>query len=626
MAQGGNVSSNQIAPGRKRHLLRLLLKWILAPALLMVLLAAGFSVVFPSTVQAWLQAGIWRAFPHYLAWRAQTGSFQAGVRAESTFVPMRDGVRLKTDLHLPDLPGAFPVIVVRTPYTREEARPVGMFFARYGYAVVIQDVRGRHDSEGEFYPFRSEQADGMDLTAWLQRQPWCDGKIGGFGGSYMGITQWAMASGNREVASITPIFATADIYSGIYRSGVFSKLTFLHWSLTSHGRHGDVAGARHIEKGYKHFPLRESDDASGHDIEFYNHWVDRPVPDGYWQSLHNRDWFSSTSAPAFLIGGWYDFFAETTIDDFLLLRRTAPPEVRGLTKLLVGPWSHGFFSPNLANYGIQPRWMELVPFEVVHDIKAWYDYSLKGIDNGWDRRAAVRVYVLGEDVWRDEEEWPPDGTSMLTYYLRSEGKAGSDPEDGRLVLDAPAESDPPDVYQYDPRNPVPTRGGRHGDHWTWGPVDQRRIQERPDVLVYTSEPLAEPLRVMGTVTARLFASSTALDTDFTAKLVDVFPDGRALIVCEGVIRARYRNGLHQPELLQPGEVYAFDIRIGDTAVLFGRGHRVRLEVSSSNYPRYDANPNTGGEIACERRPRIATQTLFHSPEFPSALNLPAVSQ
>jgi uncharacterized protein len=626
MVRDGQVSHNQLAPGRKRRRLRFLLKWIVAPAFLLILMAVGFFFIFPATARAWLEAGIWRAFPHYLAWRSETGSFASGVRIESVSVPMRDGIRLKADLYLPDPPGPFPVIVVRTPYTKAEAKPVGMFFARYGYAVLVQDVRGRHDSEGEFYPFTAEQADGTDLTGWLKQQSWCNGKIGAFGGSYMGITQWAMAGGNAEVTSITPVFATADLYSGLYQAGVFSKHTFLHWTLTSHGRYGNLSGARNIEKGYRHFPLRESDDAAGQDVEFFNDWVDRPVPDGYWRSMNHRDRFSSTSAPVFLIGGWYDFFAEATIDDFLLLRRTAPAEVREKSKLLMGPWSHEFFNPNLSNYGIEPRWMELIPFEVVHGVKSWYDHSLKAIDNGWENKAAVRVYVLGENVWRDEQEWPPAGAFMHTYYLRSEGRAGDDSENGRLDLEAPAADEPPDTFVYDPLDPVPTRGGRHGNHWTWGPADQREIAERPDVLVYTSEPLDEPLRVMGAVTARLFASSTAVDTDFTAKLVDVFPDGRALIICEGVIRARYRNGLHQPELLQPGEVYPFDIRIGNTAVLFARGHRVRLEVSSSNYPRYDANPNTGGAIATERHPLPATQNLFHGPEYPSSLVLPVVKR
>lgn len=601
------------------------LRWVLVPGLALILLAAGFSVLFPETARSWVDAASWRALVQVLAWRAGTGPFESRMRTESAMVPMRDGIRLATDLFLPESEGPFPVIVVRTPYTRGQGRPVGMFFARYGYAVAVQDVRGRHDSEGEFYPFRSESADGADLTHWLLEQPWCNGKISGFGGSYMGITQWAMAAGNPDVTSIAPLFATADLYSGIHPGGVFAKLTFLDWSLTSHGRYGSYAAARNIQRGFRHFPLREADDAAGYDIDFFNDWVDRPVPDEYWAQLNSRKRFSEFSAPAFIVGGWYDFFAEATIQDFLGLQAAAPPAVRQQTRLLMGPWSHEFFNPNLANYGIEPRWLELLPFEVVHDFKAWYDYSLKGLDNGWEQRAPVRVFVIGENVWRDEAAWPPAGAVTTSLYLGSTGTAGDDLESGRLDPAVPVLDQPADRFVYDPRDPVPTWGGRHGNHWNWGPSDQRGVEDRPDVLVYTSEALEEPLRVMGPVRTRLYASSSAPDTDFTAKLVDVFPDGKALIVCEGIVRARYRKGLEQPELLRPGAVELYEIPMGNTAVLFRAGHRVRLEVSSSNYPRYDANPNTGGEISRQREPQSATQHVYHSPEHPSVLELPVVA-
>ena len=260
----------------------------------------------------------------------------------------------------------------------------------------------------------------------------------------------------------------------------------------------------------------------------------------------------------------------------------------------------------------------------VNEAKAWLDYSLKGAANGWDRRAPVRVFVLGDNTWRDEQQWPPAQAVSRTYHLSSQGHAATLHGDGTLSVQPPTAAEPPDSFEFDPRNPVPTLGGNHGDAWISGPADQTPIEKRSDVLVYSTEPLQQPLLVMGPVRVKLFASSTAPDTDFTAKLVDVFPDGRALILCEGIARARYRNGLDRPELMQPGIIYPFAIEVGNTAVRFQSGHRIRVEISSSNSPRYDVNPNTGRTIATESNPVRAAQRVFHGKDDASALMLPVI--
>ena len=620
----GNAGSRKRS-GNPRRLAVRVLKWTLALLSCVALLLAGTRLLFPGAIQSWAAAGFAELLPHYLAWRAGTGSLKGGVPQRQTLqVTMRDGVSLSTDLYLPTIPAPYPAIAVRTPYKKEEGRIVAEFFARYGYAVAIQDVRGRHASQGDFYPFRHEVNDGIDMTRWLKKQSWCNGKIGAFGGSYLGFTQWAMATGNPEISSIAPAFITANLYNGIYRAGAFGKLTFLQWCLTSYGRYGDTGGAAGIQKGYRHFPLLESDDVALRDIPFYNDWVSHPTPDSYWQDLNVDQRFAELRAPAFLTAGWYDFFLEAQLQDFQLLQRTAPSLVRENTKMLVGPWNHSFFNPNQKEYGIQQGWLEVIPFEFVKEIKAWYDYSLKDIPNGWDRRAPVRLYVLGENGWRDEQTWPPAGISDHLYYLHSGGKARTLQGDGRLDPEMPAGEEPADSFSYDPRDPVPTRGGSHGLPESCGPVDQRDVEGRPDVLVYSSALLGEPLLVLGPVKTRLFASSTSPDTDFTAKLVDVFPDGRALIVCEGVVRARYRNGFEKTELMEPDKVYSFDVTVGNTAVLFKSGHRIRLEISSSNFPRYDPNPNTGADITVERNPVKASQQVRHSLQYPSALILPVM--
>ncbi len=615
--------SQAVNPGRPRSFRRRLGVRMLLTVMALLGGVVVLHLARPKLVSSVLAAGMARLFPHYLAWRSGAGSFSGGrpiLREER--VPLRDGVHLATDVYLPQMPPPYPTIMVRTPYAKVDGRLVGDFFARYGYAVVIQDVRGRHASEGDFYPFRAETQDGLDTTAWIARQSWCNGRIGGFGVSYMGYTQWAMAAGNPHLTSIAPVLITANLYNGIHREGVFSKLTFLHWALTSYGRYGDWRGADSIRKGYRHFPLIEADDAAGKDIPFYNDWVTHPVPDEYWHGLNADRQFREADVPVFLTAGWYDFFLDAQLQDFQRFRESAPATARRNIRMLIGPWNHAFFNGHQKLYGIPQRTLELIPFEFVKEIKDWYDFTLKQAANGWSQRAPVRFYVLGQNVWRDEQQWPPPGGIEERYFLSAERSARSLQGDGILHPQKDVVRTGQDTFVFDPRYPVPTVGGAHGMPADCGPADQRAVEERPDVLVYSSQPLPKPLLVMGQAKARLRVSSSAPDTDFTAKLVDVFPDGRALIVCEGIVRLRYRNGLSRPGLLPPGQIVNLDIPIGHTAVQFQAGHRLRLEVSSSNSPRYDVNPNTGGDIARERDPVPATQSLFYGGEDPSVLLLP----
>lgn len=610
---------------RVRRLLRAVWRRVLVPLLLLAVLLAGFRIFFPEAAKAAAGYCATQLLIRGLALRAGTGWAGEGLRVRTgEMVRMRDGVRLATDLYLPSAEGPHPAIIVRTPYNKDEGRLIGEFFARYGYVVAVQDTRGRHKSEGDFYPFRHEAQDGVDFTAWVRRQPWSNGKIGAFGVSYLGFTQWAMAAGNPDLASFAPTFITGDLYEGMYKGGAFAQLTFLDWSLNSYGRYGDWHGAKNIKRGFGHLPLIDSDNAALRDIDFYNDWISHPQPDAYWDPMSPGRRVEQVDVPAFLTAGWYDFLLDGQMRDFERIRTHAPAGVRAASKILIGPWSHSFFNNNLKNYGIEQRAMEAIPFEFVKASKDWLDYTLKGLSNGWDRRPTVRAYVLGANTWRDEDQWPPRNAVDRPFYLHSGGNARTHYGDGRLTEDAASAPEPGDTFVFDPSNPVPTKGGGHGNAWTAGPVDQRDVEGRQDVLVYTSSALSEPLLVMGQIRARIFASSTARDTDFTAKLVDVFPDGRALIVCEGILRARYRNGIDRPALLVPGRVYPLDIELGPTAVSFQPRHRIRLEISSSNAPRYDVNPNTGGEIATETARIAATQRVHHNPQEPSALILPVV--
>ncbi|MCC6262431.1 MAG: CocE/NonD family hydrolase [Bryobacterales bacterium] len=613
--------------GALRHWVRRLLLWVAAPLLGFAILAITFSDLLPPAAKRWADEAAAQLLIRGVALRAGTGWPGEGIRPRETVrVAMRDGVRLTTDLYLPGSKGPWPVILVRTPYSRGEGKIVSEFFCRYGYAVAVQDTRGRFDSEGEFYPFRAERQDGEDFARWARRQPWCDGKLGGFGQSYLGYTQWAAASGHSMLDSIAPTFIASDIYHGIYKGGAFGLLTYLHWSLSSYGRTGDWNGAKHIRRGYSHFPMSESDDVSLRDIGFYNDWASHPRPDAYWRDMDATGGMENISTPAFLVAGWYDFMLDGQIRDFQLIRQHGSGAARKQSKILIGPWNHGFYNANQENYGIRQRWLEEIPFDYLKDTKDWLDFMLKGVDSGWARRPAVKAYVLGENAWRYAEEWPPNGATNRPYYLHSGGRAQTRNGDGALRAEKPSGPQPEDTFLFDPRQPVPTRGGSHGDTWSVGPADQREIEVRKDVLVYSSGILEDSILAMGQVRVQLHAASSTPDTDFTAKLVDVFPDGRALIVSEGIVRARYRDGFDREALMQPGTVYSLSIDLGPVAVRFLAGHRIRLEISSSNAPRYDVNPNTGREIATERNPVSATQRILHDSDHPSALILPVMNE
>jgi len=538
----------------------------------------------------------------------------------NTMVPMRDGVKLATDLYRPSGQGPFPVIVIRTPYDKTPLARIASGHAEDGYGCVVQDVRGRFQSEGAWLPFANEEKDGKDTIAWVKSQPWCNGKIGTWGGSYFGYTEWALAPSNPHVSALTPIFTTSDAYQAFYRGGAFYEMTWLFWSLSNRG--GTMAqqeADKSMTKGLNHLPLIDADNVSLEDVPFFNAWVKRPMPDAQWKSLSFTERIPHISAPMFLVTGWYDLFNAQQLREFELIQKFGQNQVKRDTKILIGPWNHTRINPNDKNYAINAASLNLDA-----DLRQWFGYELKGAANGWDRVAPVRLYVLGENAWRDEHEWPLARTVYTDYYLSSSGKANTSAGDGSLGTNKPGTDETPDTYAFDPMRPVPTVGGSNLRPEDSGPADQQEVEKREDVLVYSTAPLDGPIEITGPIELTLFASSDAPDTDFTGKLVDVFPDGKALILCEGILRARYRNGLDKPELMEPGKVYQYDIEMGCTSVLFQTGHKIRLEVSSSNFPRYDRNPNTGTEVATETRTRVAHQKVWHTAQYPSRLTLPVI--
>jgi hypothetical protein len=552
-------------------------------------------------------------------------------------VPMRDSVLLSADIYFPDAPGRFPTLLWRTPYSNNGETQVeqSRWFASRGYVVVNQDVRGKYDSGGEFYHFRSEADDGYDTDEWIGRQRWSNGKIGGMGGSYVGYTQ--LTQGIRKSRYLTALAAavtTADIYNNwLYVDGAFHYGFSFPWgAISTDGRVGQLTSAYDWPRIYPHLPIATSDAAASHVNPAYRDWVKHPTRDVYWDGISVERELTDIEVPLLVADGWYDIFLRGALADHIAIRSRGKTErVRDGKRLMIGPWAHG---TGVRRNGPAPREGEPDPrydfgpnaeIDMRRIYLRWHDYWLKGIENGVGSDPPVKIFVMGENVWRDEWEWPLARTEYTKYYIGSGGRAQSLRGDGTLSTTPPSRAGQ-DVFTYDPASPVPTLGGNVCcSSVPSGPWDQRPAEEREDVLVYTTPPLSSAVEVTGPIVMRLFASTTARDTDWTAKLVDVYPDGYARNVQDGILRARYRDGIGaEGTLLEPGKVYEYAIDMWATSNVFLQGHRIRLEIASSNFPRFDRNLNTGEQPSTATRMEKARQTVHHSPDYPSHLVLPVI--
>ena len=570
-------------------------------------------------------------------------------------VRTRDGIELATDIYRPDVTERVPVILKRTPYDRTAMR-IGdptdpIVLAEAGYAVLSQDVRGRFGSGGTFVPFVHESSDGADAIAWAGAQAWSTGRVGMLGASYVGATQWLAAQARPPaLGAIVPFVTSSDYHEGWVNQGGAFQLGFsLYWVLWSLAysdlvarspgganpaeEAATVAGIDTLRQLYRRRPV-SNQPLLERWAPYYRDWLKRPLRDASWKAISPQDHHDRTAVPALNIGGWYDVFIDGTLRNFMGMRaRGATEQSRTGQRLLIGPWSHVVHDGQFPErrYGMRGVFDALDP-TALH--RRWFDRWLKGLDNGVDRQSPVRIFVMGLNQWRDESDWPLPDTRYERWYLHSRGRANTAGGDGRLAPEPPGAGEPSeDSYRYDPRDPVPTLGGatlqqRGNIGLSAGPYDQHVAEARHDVLCYTSEPLREPLEVTGPLRLVLFVGSSALDTDFTGKLVDVWPDGRAEILCDGILRARYRNGLETTSMLDPGRVYELMIEVGATSMVFPPGHRVRLDVSSSNFPRFDANTNTGKVIADDGPDDfvVAVNRVFHDPDRPSHLVLPVIDR
>jgi uncharacterized protein len=556
-------------------------------------------------------------------------------------VAMRDGVHLDTNIFHPAAfghdGGRYPVILMRTPYGKgADFNPSYQSFLDHGFALVMQDVRGRYGSEGVFEPLEQEGRDGYDTLDWIARQAWSNGKVGMIGGSYLGIAQWKLAVlNNPHLKAIFPTVSGFDDYlDRFYSTGGAIKLGHrLSWL----AENSSAAGFLNPPFGNYvwHLPLRTADlAATGQTLAIYQKALDHPTYDEFWRRISVRAHLDQVHIPVFAVGGWYDNYVESDLEAFTELRRRGKPNTEH--RIMIGPWAHNMSSKLDADFGNDAS----APVRA-YQIE-WFDHWLKGEPDDepeykpatWHHtraemnQAPVHIFVMGINRWRDEQDWPLARARPTPVYLSSKGFANTLSGEGKLDWQPP-HKDKPDKYVYDPHNPTPTDGGAvccDPKIFPWGPVDQRPVERRADVLVYSSDPLKHDVEVTGPVRVVLYASTDGLDTDFTAKLVDVFPNGKATNLTDGILRARYRNSLEKAELLHAGEVYKLTIDAGVTSNVFLAGHRIRLEISSSNFPRFDRNPNTGGPIASETQLRTARQTVHHGGNTLSEMILPVIPE
>lgn len=544
-------------------------------------------------------------------------------------VPMRDGVRLYADVYRPAAPGRYPVIVVRTPYgvQREGSRIHDdmVKFAQQGYAAIIQDVRGRYESEGAWDPFRYEARDGFDTIEWAAKQPWSNGKVATQGGSYLGHVQWAAGSqAPPHLVAMFPAVASTNIYANWITHGGAFRLSFNYgWGVVRMPNrimlpqwwHTGPAAAPELryENILPHLPLGTGDLESAHyAVKHYRDWLQHESYDAYWKAISDEERFEKVQVPVHTQGGWFDIFLAGTINGFTGMRARGGTEAaRKNSRMVIGPWGHGP-SRKFGDIDFGPEAdRHLLDYEL-----RFFERYLKGVENGLDKEKPVEIFYMGANKWKSHDAWPIPGARSTPYYLAANGV---------LTPEKPS-AEGTSTYRYDPTNPVPTNGGNNccGTPTVAGPVDQAPLDGRADILRFRTEPLTQPVAIAGPVKMILQAATDGPDTDWMVKLIDVYPDGKAYPMAEGMLRARFHKGLDKPSKLTPGQLYEFTVDLVGTAVVFQPGHRIRVDITSSNFPQFDRNLNTGEPLATGAKPRVAQQTIHHGGAHASHIVLPVV--
>lgn len=548
--------------------------------------------------------------------------------------PMRDGVNLSSDIVLPAGTGPFPAILMRTPYDNSSERylTVSRYFAQRGYAFIVQDVRGRGDSDGEWMPFMTEMNDGYDTVEWLAEQSWCTGKVGMMGGSYAAHVQWMAAKTNPP--HLAAMSSTASpgrwMEDGLpYRNGILSLEMFV-WFYMTHGRTMQSSVAAYEGVGddplgmnwaqiLRQLPLNQLDELAGFYSPAWREWLSHPDLSEYWYQLRADAEFASISIPTLHITGWFDDCMIGTV--FTYEQMLAQSPAKDHQYMVIGPWDHhGTREPQRNLYG--QDFGNAALMDVLDLQTRFFDRYLKAA--AVFNQPKVSLFVLGENQWRTQDTWTLANSTMTGFYLDAVSNAQTLDGDGRLSQTFASGSDS-DSYVYNPEDPTPAWVNHENK---WSPqdllLDQRFVQGRNDVLVYTSEPLTQTLEIAGTPTAMFYVSSDVTDTDFYVTLTDVYPDGRAIRISWGALRTRYRETPTEAKLMIPGEIYSLKIELAPVLNVFQEGHRIRVDIRSANFPLYDRNPNTGHAIGEDAEMQPATQTIYHNQQYPSCLLLPVV--
>ncbi len=585
-----------------------------------------------------------------------TASFMWAVEPETLMMPMRDGVRLATDIYKPEkLNGKLPVILTRTPYNKAGTKKHGEYFSQHGYIFIAQDTRGRYASEGKWHWMSDDGPDGVDCAKWIISQPWSDGQIGMMGTSYVGGTQHAMALAKAPgLATVIPVDAVSNCgVQSVRNAGAF-EMRFWNWIMLNGGRGsnaaqdpGTAAVLKEMADNRFHYlenlPLRPGLTPLKLSPE-YEDWLVQAMRHGandrFWQQNNIIDHAADyKDMPVYLVGGWYDSWAGNTTANF----RALTPVLKSDVYLIMGPWIHGQQAKSAhgqVDFGTDAAIADELAWRT-----GWYDHVMKGAPSPFAKK--VRYFTMGSGdghktpeghlfhggSWHDSDTWPPAGTTQTAFYLGADGALSTEKQSGSST------------YTFDPSHPVPTIGGcissgndillqgawdqRGGPHvWNW--QQPLPLSARNDILVFQTAPLAADVEVTGELEVKLWVSSDCVDTDFTAKLIDVhpaskdWPGGFDLNITDGICRARFRDSLKQEKLMEPGKIYPLTIRLYPTSNVFKKGHRIRVDISSSNFPRFDVNPNTGEPLQQHRRIRSAVNTVHHDAEHPSHIVLPVM--
>jgi putative CocE/NonD family hydrolase len=560
---------------------------------------------------------------------------------------MRDGTVLRADVYRPRTTDAVPVILMRTQYGKSGAQAGSRYqtpdwFASHCYLVAIEDVRGQGTSGGTFSEFTHDMEDGYDSVEWAAALPGSNGKVGMYGSSYVGATQWlAATTAPPHLVTIVPANTASDYYDGwTYQGGEF-RLAFVQpWAIglatsAAQNRKDQTTAAelsaasadptRWMDfRPFKDLPPMQPQNPAV--APWYFDWIRHSTRDDFWRQFSIRDRYPSVKVPVLNIEGWYDAFLAGGTENFAgMVAHGGTEFARDNQRLVIGPWDHVNWGRSDSDPAPLLKDIGAVGDSPINDLMlAWFGHFLKGENNDVAGKPRVDYFVMGANTWKSATSWPLPQTNWTTFYLS--GPGGIADRKGQLVATAPS-AQPPDTYTYDPAFPVPSLGGHSccgAQSGPQGPYDQTPVEQRSDVLVYSSAPLERDTEMTGPVNVRLWAQSTSADTDFTAKLTVVKPDGQVINLNNGILRTSFRGSLSDPTPTTPGRPYEYQIHVWPTSYEFRAGDRIRLEISSSDYPQFAPNPNTGAPFGMDSATRTAVQTILHDEDHPSAVSLPMI--